>query len=352
MNKIQNKTDVRKILDELMKATSSCLSYFCKSEDFYGNDVNELKNELENTFEKVDMNDRKIYVLEDQSEYEISNEVVLKYIGSMIYYNLIDLDSRDGNKIDTGYPMKYLGEILKYMNNQYDIWKLNGDEFVNYCRELMEMRIPFRMDIMERLWNGSNEYGVGWRNRWVIVDKYGCIKLFDCMKLKLGDVKYNERRERIELIRHTYMSCTELVLFDLEIYLRAPSKYTNAYNISIVDIMNSFQEVDIDICNERVKQYLLAHSSLFCPGSYILENTAYDDKLREWLGNEYQWKLIYRASEHEYTAESFHKYCDNKGPTLIVIKSSEGWIFGGYTTKSWSGDGIYCYDTRIINRGI
>ena len=46
-------------------------------------------------------------------------------------------------------------------------------------------------------------------------------------------------------------------------------------------------------------------------------------------------KSIYRASEHNYTGKSFHECCDNKGPTLIVIKSSGGWIFGGYTTQSW-----------------
>ena len=84
-------------------------------------------------------------------------------------------------------------------------------------------------------------------------------------------------------------------------------------------------------------------------GSFLLENSDYDDILREWIGD-YNWKLIYRASEHGYTARSFHKYCDDvKGPTLIVIKSSEGWIFGGYTTQSWSGDGIY-NDMIIINR--
>ena len=71
-------------------------------------------------------------------------------------------------------------------------------------------------------------------------------------------------------------------------------------------------------------------------------NQQYDSYLREWLGNDYKWKLIYRASEHGYTGESFHEYCDNvKGPTLVVIKSSGGWIFGGYTIQSWSGDGIY-----------
>ena len=72
-----------------------------------------------------------------------------------------------------------------------------------------------------------------------------------------------------------------------------------------------------------------------------LVNQQYDAKLREWIGNDYQWRLIYRASEHEYTASSFHECCNDKGPTLIVIKSSGGWIFGGYTTQSWSGDGIY-----------
>ena len=75
-------------------------------------------------------------------------------------------------------------------------------------------------------------------------------------------------------------------------------------------------------------------------GSFLLENSDYDDILREWLGNDYAMKLIYRASEHGYTAKSFHNYCDDKGPTLIIIKSIEGWIFEGYTTQSWSGDGI------------
>ena len=72
---------------------------------------------------------------------------------------------------------------------------------------------------------------------------------------------------------------------------------------------------------------------------------------RKWVGNDCKWKLLYRASEHEYTGKSFHEYCDDKGPTLMVVKSSGGWIFGGYTTQSWSGDGIY-YDMMIINREI
>ena len=79
--------------------------------------------------------------------------------------------------------------------------------------------------------------------------------------------------------------------------------------------------------------------SSFLPNSQIV-NQQYDNKLKEWLGSDNNMKLRYRASEHGYSAKSFHEYCDNQGPTLIVIKSSEGWIFGGYTTQSWSGEGI------------
>ena len=118
----------------------------------------------------------------------------------------------------------------------------------------------------------------------------------------------------------------------------------------IDDIINIFSYIGIDTSADLVKEYLLNYTnSLFCYGTQVLENTEYDSKLREWSGD-YKLKLLYRASEHDYTAKSFHDYCDNKGPTLIVIKSSGGWIFGGYTTQSWSGDGIYYDDLCIINQ--
>ena len=50
-------------------------------------------------------------------------------------------------------------------------------------------------------------------------------------------------------------------------------------------------------------------------GSQILDNTEYDEYIKEWCGS-YKWKLLYRASEHKYTASSFHEYCDDKGPTI------------------------------------
>ena len=45
--------------------------------------------------------------------------------------------------------------------------------------------------------------------------------------------------------------------------------------------------------------------------------------------------MLYRSSDHNFTAESFHKYCDGHGPTITVIHSNYGNIFGGYAPIEW-----------------
>lgn len=36
-----------------------------------------------------------------------------------------------------------------------------------------------------------------------------------------------------------------------------------------------------------------------------------------------------------FTAAKFQELCNNKGPTLTVVKSHLNKIFGGYTALSW-----------------
>ena len=84
----------------------------------------------------------------------------------------------------------------------------------------------------------------------------------------------------------------------------------------------------------KISNYFFKNRSEMLTETQLI-NKQYDEYFREWIGD-YQWKLIYRASEHGYTAKSFHEHCDNvRGPTLVVIKSTNGWIFGGFTTQSW-----------------
>ncbi len=108
------------------------------------------------------------------------------------------------------------------------------------------------------------------------------------------------------------------------------------------ELMNEMEMIGIKLDDYQKEEIISCfYNPLIMTSSNILDNIIYEKFLQKWTGN-YNWKLIYRASEHRYTAESFHECCDNvNGPTLIIIKSSLGWIFGGYTTQSWSGKGIY-----------
>ena len=121
-------------------------------------------------------------------------------------------------------------------------------------------------------------------------------------------------------------------------------------NISPDGFINELQMIGVELQEnelKEIKKYF--YQPLIMGQSTILDDNEYDKTLKKWIGNEYDWKLLYRASEHEYTAESFHKCCDDKGPTVVIIKSTGGWIFGGYTTQSWSGDSMLS-TTSFISR--
>ena len=267
--------------------------------------------------------------------------------------NELMADHQASNEVKKDHQIKYSDKIMKYLKSEYDICELNGIEFAEFCRELMEMNIPFRMDIMNRLLTDSNEYGAAWKNRCVVVNGNEYKLIFDY--LKVIDLKCTIENNRVKLIRNTLITTAVDILNDFENYLKDPSTYVKNDKLTFDNIVNLFSVIGIDTSNQIVKQYLLNFtSSLFCSETKILENTDYDDKLREWCGD-YKWKLVFRASEHEYSAYSFHEYCNNvKGPTLVVIKSTKGWIFGGYTTQSWYLDsdeptkGIHLYLSLFI----
>ena len=46
-------------------------------------------------------------------------------------------------------------------------------------------------------------------------------------------------------------------------------------------------------------------------------------------------KLLYTPTLEENSWRDFHKYCDEKGPTIILCESITGKRFGGYTSVSW-----------------
>ncbi len=44
---------------------------------------------------------------------------------------------------------------------------------------------------------------------------------------------------------------------------------------------------------------------------------------------------VYRGSEDGFSTSLFHKLCDGIAPSLTIIKSEDGRVFGGFTTVPW-----------------
>jgi hypothetical protein len=48
-----------------------------------------------------------------------------------------------------------------------------------------------------------------------------------------------------------------------------------------------------------------------------------------------KWNRLFRGSEHEFSVAAFHRLCDNKGPTVVLIRAKNGRIASGYSCASW-----------------
>ena len=70
------------------------------------------------------------------------------------------------------------------------------------------------------------------------------------------------------------------------------------------------------------------------------DNVHHLANLRTWLkavtqSESSQWKRCWRASVDGWSASTFHSGCDNKGPTVTIVRVGGKYIFGGYTKLSW-----------------
>ena len=71
-------------------------------------------------------------------------------------------------------------------------------------------------------------------------------------------------------------------------------------------------------------------------------NQEWIEQLEKWLPSDVQektLKLCYRASVNGWASSTFHSFCDNKGPTVVLVKSGQ-YVFGGYAAAQWGGKSL------------
>ena len=70
--------------------------------------------------------------------------------------------------------------------------------------------------------------------------------------------------------------------------------------------------------------------------------------LDKWFGRKLKYKLLYRATEEQYSSSKFHSKVDNYKNSIIFIKDVNNFIYGGFTTRTWDGNRVFKSDKNAI----
>ena len=97
-----------------------------------------------------------------------------------------------------------------------------------------------------------------------------------------------------------------------------------------------------------VTNLIIRFASNIFPCDQLL-TTEEDYRFYQLIQNEFTKKihkiqLIFKASDHNFETDEFHKCCDNKSPTITIVQSKYGNIFGGFTKIPWTSTGGWYRD--------
>ena len=108
------------------------------------------------------------------------------------------------------------------------------------------------------------------------------------------------------------------------------------YNVRAKCVIGELHGRWSDAVNVRTKNLTINSEILVSEEN----GNVFEGKLFEWCRTR-EFELLYRGTRDGFGAGDFHRTCDNKGKTLVLIKNTSGHVFGGFAATSWPGSGQY-----------
>ncbi|KAK8794651.1 hypothetical protein WA158_001632 [Blastocystis sp. Blastoise] len=253
-----------------------------------------------------------IYECSQENLRTVDGSIYLDYHGDETLFPLL-IDSLMNKPINVDQlVLKDQIELLGYLNIKYK----EGDDVTLYINDKKDELLR---DYWKKngLWNKIiNEYNYGYvdydekNNEMLIKKNYEYIYYIDCFALN------------------------KCIFIDDESYEKIDKELLEKEMFSIFGKEGK----------EAARANMNENATVFM-NSTILKKKCFETPLVNWLSKERKWKLLFRASEHNYSAIEFHKYCDNQGETVVLIKhighNNHINIFGGYTDQNWNCSGDY-----------
>jgi len=114
---------------------------------------------------------------------------------------------------------------------------------------------------------------------------------------------------------------------------------------------NKFFDGETEFMLSEIEVFVLANAYDFVDGESSILNYLEMYRLYNLCGfeNMKNWKLLYRASSDGFEASKFHENCDDIANTLTIVKSTNNFIFGGFTSQTWTNQAsIYKTDEKAF----
>ncbi|RHZ85345.1 hypothetical protein Glove_66g67 [Diversispora epigaea] len=190
------------------------------------------------------------------------------------------------------------------------------------------------------------------------------IILLKCDGLELEEIKIWEYliqwgiENTNSILDHDLTKWVPENFMDLKNTLRNCIPHIRFFQMSPVDytkVRAQFKDILPDGLDDKITQYFLNPDSSPSFNILPLRGYPFESKIinakdagliASWIDKRrtpyyftdlpFKFKLIYRASREGFEINNFHNNCDNKGPTVVVIKvRNSGEIIGGYNPLEW-----------------
>ncbi|KAK8809709.1 hypothetical protein WA158_000652 [Blastocystis sp. Blastoise] len=283
---------------------------------------------------------------ENKNQWSIPKSTLLKFPSSLLCTLYLDKDAKNNDgTIYIDHSELYFQYIYETMlGKQIDISTLKEQQKYDLYNEYSFYAIdpPFVLEKHSLVDVIKNKM------------KKKSIDIFDMQKCySISKVDIHKRNISIDQFcdtlskRMKYDVDTDELLLSKNIhFFKYISNYISEGNIYIENQDRTLEKLKLireefhifNILHNQQEMNKIVYYNYQFPRSKIM-NDSFAYIVAEWLGFQKQWILLYRGSKDGFNASDFHRCCDNRGETIVFIRSKDNnskCIFGGYTSVSWT----------------
>ena len=263
-------------------------------------------------------------------------------------------DIKEEKKIKNESNVKYLEKIIDSLNNSIDNLKKMFEKIIKNKEELKLNIQKIFTKIRNELNNREDELLLEVDKKFSDINfdenfLKQCEKLPNKVKLSL------EKSKKIQFNDDNLASSiNECIIIENNIKEIKPinetiKKCQNENNIEIQFQCNEQLNPILEIIKQFGNIYKINKNIIF--DSIISKNRDKNESIINWIKektnkDEIKFEKIFTMSINGNSSKDFHKYCDNQGPNLILVKTKKNKIFGGFTPLSWENKGKDKYDKK------